>query len=94
MRQHNESDRAKILQSETYHPEVLLDQLIGYYRAKHDLGLSRILKIDPPSLSKIRNRRVFLSDACIIRIMEVTGWSLLQVQVSAGIPQLHARMAP
>ena len=63
-----------------YQPGPLLDAITKALKLKNDAALSRELGVAPPVVSKIRNARVALSAQMIIRIHDVTAWSIAQIR--------------
>lgn len=49
-------------------PHCLLDGVMARYQIKNDAELSRCLQLAPSSISKIRRRRVPLSDVVLLRV--------------------------
>lgn len=67
-----------------YDPNRLLDRLMIELRAKNDAELARALEINPPIISKIRHRRMPLGSALLLRIHDVSGLSVRQLQEILG----------
>lgn len=65
-------------------PHALLDALIERLTLKNDAALSRLLKVEAPTISKIRNGRMGVGPSMLLRMHEVS-------QVSVG--ELRAWMA-
>lgn len=55
---------------------MLMDQ----YGLKYDSELARVLGVAPPIVSKIRNRRLPIGPALLLRILELTDTSLSDLQ--------------
>ena len=71
---------------ESYRPADLLDFLMQRVGLANDAALAHYLHIAPPVVSKVRSKRLCLSDSLIIRIHEVSGLSVAQIKAEAGIP--------
>lgn len=76
---------AELLKSPTYTPEKLLDYLIKTLGLKNDAALSKALKVAPPVISKIRNRKLHVGPAILIRMLEKSPFSLHYLKALAGI---------
>ena len=59
------------------HP--LLDAILDARDLKNDAALSRFLGFKPGIVSKVRNRKVPISEEFRMRVMRRTGWSLEKV---------------
>jgi hypothetical protein len=68
----------------TYNPARLLDVLTERMRVKNDAGLSRLLDISKPQLSKIRNSKLPVGASILIRMHEVTRFSILELREMMG----------
>lgn len=67
-----------------YSPARLLDAVILDTQLANDSALARMLKVDPPLISKVRHRRLSLNDALLQRIHEVTGMSFATLWAVMG----------
>lgn len=61
-----------------------LDELIEALNLKNDAALSRALGVAPPVISKIRNNRLPVGAALLIKIHEATGWSFAEMREMLG----------
>lgn len=59
-----------------YEPSHLLDTLQATLKLKNDAGLSRMLGLSAPVISKIRHRQIPVGASVLIRIHEVTELSI------------------
>lgn len=59
------------------HP--LFDTLIHENQLKNDSELCRLLKLDPPTLSKIRNGRQPVTDMVRLAVMRNFGWTITRL---------------
>ncbi len=66
-------------------PSALLDHIIDQNSLKNDAALSRYLGIAPPVVSKMRHGTLSFGAVHIIRLHELTGWSIAQIK--AYLPQ-------
>lgn len=53
---------------------------------KNDYKLAQLLGVAPPTLSRIRNRAVGLSNEMLLIIHEASGVSIKELKEAAGIP--------
>lgn len=60
-------------------PNTLLDAIIDARDLKNDAALARFLRFKPGVISKVRNRRIVVSEEFRMRVMRCTGWSLAKV---------------
>jgi len=54
-------------------PAQMLDRLLALKRLRTDADLSRLLGVPPPTISKIRTGKSFVSAAVLLRIHETFG---------------------
>ena len=64
------------ISSTPYDPNHLLDALLGKLLLKNDAALSRALEVAPPVISKIRHRRLPVGASLLIRMHEISEWSI------------------
>jgi plasmid maintenance system antidote protein VapI len=67
-----------------YNPNKFLDAIRDNLQLKNDAALCRTLEIHPPLISKIRHGRLSISAALLIRIHEVTGLNIADLQFLLG----------
>lgn len=67
-----------------YEPNSLLDALLDLLKLKNDAALARALEVAPPVISKVRHYRLPLGPSLLIRIHEVSGISVKQLQALMG----------
>lgn len=65
-------------------PNKLLDTIIARHGIKNDAALSRMLEVAPPVLSKIRHHRLPVGAVLKIRVHEVFGMAIKEIQVLAA----------
>lgn len=68
----------------TYDPNHLLDTLLRKMQLRNDAALAKILDVGPPLISKIRHGRLPVGASLLIRMHEVTGFSLRQLRDIMG----------
>lgn len=68
----------------TYDPNRLLDALIDRLRLKNDAALARLLGVNPPTISKIRHRRLEVGASLLIRMHEETGLNVRDLREMMG----------
>lgn len=67
-----------------YDPCRLLDAIMEKLKLKNDAALSRALEVAPPVISKIRHGRLAVGASMLIRMHEVTDWSIAQLRETMG----------
>jgi hypothetical protein len=67
-----------------YDPDHLLDALCTHLGLANDAALSRKLRVKPPTLSKVRNRRVAVSSALLIAMHEASGLTISELRALMG----------
>lgn len=58
----------------------LFDVIISKMNLKNDAALGRLLRLNAPAVSKIRNGRMPLGASIIIRVHEETGMSIKEIK--------------
>lgn len=84
MRDDTTGDIAPICDTLTYDPNRLLDTLIEHLRLKNDAALSRALEVAPPVISKIRHFRMPVGASLLIRMHEVTDFTIRDLRYLMG----------
>ena len=77
----------------SYDPNRLLDALIQKLKLKNDAALSRVLDVNPPVLSKIRHGTLPIGASLIIRMQDVSKFSLKKVRALMGDRRARFRVA-
>lgn len=77
----------KTLDSPTYDPNRLLDEVLRIGALKNDAALSRAFGIAPPVISKYRHRKLAICDSMILRIHEIFGMPISMIKELGGIPK-------
>ncbi|MDL2355376.1 MAG: hypothetical protein QFF03_08975 [Pseudomonadota bacterium] len=70
-----------------YNPDNLLDALIAKLHLKNDAALSRALEVAPPVISKIRHRTLPIGATILLRMHEVSDFSIRELKALMGNPQ-------
>ena len=73
-----------LIDQETYDPNKLLDAVIEKLGLKNDAALSRMLEVAPPVISKIRHRRLPVGASLLIRMHEVSDFSIAELRALMG----------
>lgn len=73
------------LNNPNYSPQKLLDHLIDTYALKNDAALCRFLSVAAPVISKLRHKRIAMSDAQLLVIHETTDIPLREIKAMLGI---------
>jgi len=70
-----------------YTPDNLLDAIIAKLGLKNDAALSRALEVAPPVISKIRHRTLPIGATILLRMHEVSDFSIRELKAMMGNPQ-------
>jgi hypothetical protein len=71
----------------TYNPDRLLDAIIVKLQLKNDAALSRALEVAPPVISKIRHRTLPIGATILLRMHEISDFSIRELKALMGCPQ-------
>ena len=63
-----------------YNPNYLLDELITKLELKNDAALARMLEVAPPVISKIRHHTLPIGATILIRMHEVSDFSIRELK--------------
>lgn len=64
----------------------LIDYLLSEYNIRNDAELARVLKVPPPTISKLRNGHTTLQATMILRIHDTFGMSIANIKrIAYGI---------
>ncbi|MCU6434400.1 hypothetical protein LPB67_11510 [Undibacterium sp. Jales W-56] len=77
-----------------YDPDNLLDTLIHHLHFKNDAALSRALEVAPPVISKIRHRRLSVGASLLIRMHEISEYSIKDLRAFMGDRRTKFRISP
>lgn len=80
------------MQDIDYNPGNLLDALTKKLQLKNDAALSKVLRVAPPVLSKIRRKRMAIGATILIRMHEITALSIKDLRALMG--DTRASFAP
>lgn len=69
----------------TYDPNRVLDAIIEKLNLKNDAALSRALKVAPPVISKIRHRTLPIGATILLRMHEVSEFSIRELKGLMGV---------
>lgn len=69
-----------------YNPDRLLDALIAKLKLKNDAALSRALAVAPPVISKIRHRTLPIGATILLRMHEISDFSIRELKALMGNP--------
>ncbi|SDF59023.1 MULTISPECIES: hypothetical protein [unclassified Duganella] len=67
-----------------YNPNQLLDNISNKLNLKNDAALARTLEVTAPMISKVRNLRLPVGASLLIRMHEVTGLPVKELQNMMG----------
>jgi hypothetical protein len=70
---------------ETYDPNKVLDAIIEKLNLKNDAALSRALEVAPPVISKIRHRTLPIGATILLRMHEVSEFSIRELKGLMGV---------
>ena len=73
---------APLLADPNYDPERLLNTVMEKLNLKNDAALCRILEVEPPLISKVRNKKIPIGALLLIRMHEVSKLSICDLRLS------------
>ncbi|RJG22230.1 hypothetical protein [Massilia cavernae] len=76
-----------------YDPNKLIDTVIQKLQLKNDRGVAKLLQVETPIITNVRNNRLPLSGHLFIRLCEVTGMSAADLRDLMGDRRRKFRMA-
>lgn len=79
------------LSNPKYNPANLLDALIQRNALKNDAALSRLLRMTPAVVSKVRHKHVEVTPAILVRMYDVSGIEINELRALMGLqaPVFH-----
>ena len=83
----------KIPDAAEYDPNRVLDAIIDKLNLKNDAALSRALEVAPPVISKIRHRTLPIGATILLRMHEVSDFSIRELRALMGVRQGQALAA-
>ncbi|MEJ7806011.1 MAG: hypothetical protein WKG03_08860 [Telluria sp.] len=73
-----------------YAPEKLLDAMHARLQLKNDAALARTLQLPPAVVSKLRRRQTSITAAILLRMHDITGWSISDLRAHMGLKSQFA----
>ena len=73
------------LDNPAYTPERLLDAMHARLGLKNDAAVARLLELPPAVVSKLRRKQASITAAILIRMHDVTGWSISDIRATLGL---------
>jgi hypothetical protein len=70
-----------------YNPDNVLDAIIAKLHLKNDAALSRALEVAPPVISKIRHRTLPIGATILLRMHEVSDFSIRELRALMASPR-------
>jgi hypothetical protein len=81
------------LHDPTYTPQHFLLKVQEALGCKRQIDLAEKLGVHPQSLVKIRYRQYPLTAAWMVRIADLTGWSIAKIREMSGMPVTNNPLA-
>jgi hypothetical protein len=81
-------------QEATYDPNKVLDAIIEKLNLKNDAALSRALEVAPPVISKIRHRTLPIGATILLRMHEVSEFSIRELKGLMGVEINPINLSP
>jgi hypothetical protein len=75
-----------VTETAIYNPDRLLDAIIAKLKLKNDAALSRALEVAPPVISKIRHRTLPVGATILLRMHEISDFSIRELKALMGNP--------
>jgi len=76
----------------TYDPNNLIDVVTARLALKNDAAVARALKVETPIIEKVRSNKLPLGGYLLMRLREVTGMSVTDLQDLMGDRRRKFRM--
>ena len=76
-----------------YDPNRILDAIIHKLKLKNDAALSRVLEVAPPVISKIRHNALPIGATILLRMHEVSDFSIRELRALMVRPDVGAAPA-
>ena len=77
----------------TYDPNKVLDAIMERLNLKNDAALSRALEVAPPVISKIRHRTLPIGATILLRMHEVSEFSIRELKSLMGVSVTPSHIA-
>lgn len=74
-----------------YTPHRMLNVLQEALGVRSDYALAHKLSVGEDVISRIRNRKIRLTPFMMVRILDITGWSIEYLREVAGLPPVWDR---
>ena len=74
-----------IPEEHSYDPNKVLDAIIERLNLKNEAALSRALEVAPPVISKIRHRTLPIGATILLRMHEVSEFSIRELKALMGV---------
>jgi hypothetical protein len=84
----------RIPEGAVYDPNRVLDAVINKLRLKNDAALSRLLEVAPPVISKIRHNTLPIGATILLRMHEVSDYSIRELRALMVRPDADAGTSP
>ena len=84
----------RIPEGGVYDPNRVLDAIIQKLKLKNDAALSRVLEVAPPVISKIRHNTLPIGATILLRMHEVSDYSIRELRALMVRPDAPAHGAP
>lgn len=81
-----------LLKSKQYHPEKLLDALLGRYRFRNDASLSRALRVSPALISRVRSKEAPVTSSLLVRLHDALGLDINEARELMGVGPMVPRI--
>lgn len=75
-----------------YNPNKLIDAVTAKLELKNDAAVARALKVETPIIENVRNNRLPLGGYLLMRLREITGMSVTDLQDLMGDRRRKFRM--
>lgn len=73
------------LDNPAYTPDKLLDAMHARLGLKNDAAVARLLELPPAVVSKLRRRQASITAAILVRMHDITGWSISDLRALQGL---------
>jgi plasmid maintenance system antidote protein VapI len=73
------------LDNPDYNPARLLDAMHERLNLKNDAAVARLLELPPAVVSKLRRRQASITAALLVRMHDITGWSISDLRELQGL---------
>ena len=81
-----------ITTEKTYNPNHLIDEVMARLELKNDAGFAKALKVEAPIIEKVRSSSLPLGGYLLMRLRELTGMSVTDLQDLMGDRRRKFRM--